>query len=393
MSFIPYGKQQIDQQDIDAVVQTLTSDFLTQGPQIPAFEQRIAQLCQAKHACAFSSATAALHLACLALGVGKGDFVWTSPVTFVASANVALYCQADIDFVDINRETGLMCPDKLAEKLEQAAKSNRLPKVLIVVHLAGQSCEMTKIHALCQPYDIKIIEDASHAIGAKYQGQPVGNCRFSDITVFSFHPVKIMTTAEGGLATTQNPQLADKMALLRSHGITRDESLFTEPSHGPWYYQQIDLGFNYRMTDLQAALGISQSDKLTGFIEKRNELAHRYDQKFARFPLRPLQQLQPLQPLKQLKDNWSSYHLYVILTDEAQLPRKQLFEHLRSHNIGVNLHYIPVHLQPYYQQLGFKPGDFPQAEAYYKSAITLPLFPQLTDQQQDFVINCIQDLL
>ncbi len=384
MSFIPYGKQQISQQDIDAVVQTLTSDFLTQGPKIPAFEHRIANICQAKYACAVSSATAALHLACLALEVGKGDLVWTSPITFVASANVALYCQADIDFVDINRETGLMCPNKLAEKLEHAAKVNRLPKVLTVVHLAGQSCEMQRIHALCQTYGIRIIEDASHAIGAKYQGQPVGNCRFSDIAVFSFHPVKIMTTAEGGLATTQNPQLADKMALLRSHGITNDESLYTEASHGPWYYQQIDLGFNYRMTDLQAALGLSQSDKLDDFVEKRNQLANRYDQKFADLPL---------QPLQQLKDNWSSYHLYIILTDEAQLPRKALFEHLRSNNIGVNLHYIPVHLQPYYQKLGFKPGDFPAAEAYYKSAITLPLFPQLNEQQQDFVINCIQDLL
>lgn len=379
--FIPYGKQQIDQQDIDAVVSTLTSDFLTQGPQVPLFEQRIAQICQAEYACAVSSATAALHLACLALDVGKDDLVWTSPVTFVASANVALYCQAKIDFVDINRENGLMCPQALAKKLKQA---KQLPKVLIAVHLAGQSCEMAKIHALCQQYGIKIIEDASHAIGAEYKGQPVGNCRFCDIAVFSFHPVKIMTTAEGGVATTQQAQLADKMALLRSHGITRDESLYSEPSHGPWYYQQIDLGFNYRMTDLQAALGVSQCDKLNGFIEKRNQLAKRYDEMFADLPL---------QPLKQLEDNWSAYHLYVVLTDDDVLPKSKLFDHLRSNNIGVNLHYIPVHLQPYYQQLGFKAGDFPAAEAYYRDAITLPLFPQLSEQQQDFVVSCIKSLI
>ncbi|MFT4927989.1 MAG: UDP-4-amino-4,6-dideoxy-N-acetyl-beta-L-altrosamine transaminase [Phenylobacterium sp.] len=381
---IPYGKQHIDQQDIDAVVATLTSDFLTQGPQVPKFEQRIAQLCQAKYACAASNATASLHLACLALNVGKDDLVWTSPVTFVASANVALYCQAKIDFVDIDRHNGLMCPQKLAEKLQKAVATNQLPKVLIVVHLAGQSCDMAQIHALCQQYDIKIIEDASHAIGALYQGSPVGNCRYSDICVFSFHPVKIMTTAEGGIATCQNAELANKMALLRSHGITRDESLFSEPSHGPWYYQQIDLGFNYRMTDLQAALGTSQSDKLSEFIQRRNQLASRYDQAFSGLPLKPLHQL---------KDNLSAYHLYVILTDGQQLKRDELFNHLRSKKIGVNIHYIPVHLQPYYQQLGFNKGDFPEAEAYYENAITLPLFPLLTEQQQDYVVSCIKEVI
>jgi UDP-4-amino-4,6-dideoxy-N-acetyl-beta-L-altrosamine transaminase len=379
---IPYGKQQIDQQDIDAVVATLTSDFLTQGPQVPLFERNLSEICQAQYACAVSSATAALHLACLALDVGKDDVVWTSPVTFVASSNAALYCGATVDFVDINTNNALMCPQALAEKLELAEKSNRLPKVLIVVHLAGQSCEMAQIHALCQPYQIKIIEDASHAIGASYQGKPVGHCPFSDIAVFSFHPVKIMTTAEGGLAVTQQPLLAQKMALLRSHGITRDESLFTEPSHGAWYYQQIDLGFNYRMTDLQAALGSSQCNKLTEFIDKRNTLARQYDEKLAQLPV---------QHLRQSDNVLSAYHLYVVLTDNQQLNRDRLFKHLRARDIGVNIHYIPVHLQPYYQKMGFKHGDFPQAEAYYQRAITLPLFPQLTEQQQDFVVNCINE--
>lgn len=381
---IPYGKQHIDQQDIDAVVTTLTSDFLTQGPQIPRFEQKMSNLCQVKYACAVSNATAALHLACLALEVGQGDTVWTSPVTFVASANVALYCQARIDFIDIEVDTGLIDVKSLDEKLRAANKTNTLPKVLIAVHLAGQSCDMATIHRLCQHYGVRIIEDASHAIGARYQNKPVGHCQFSDIAVFSFHPVKIMTTAEGGLAVTGQKKLAQKMALLRSHGITRDESLFSEPSHGQWYYQQIDLGFNYRMTDLQAALGTSQSLKLAEFTTKRNQLAQRYNDKIADLPL---------QHLRQLPDNFSAYHLYVVLTDNQQLQRDQLFAHLREKDILVNLHYIPVHLQPYYQKLGFSPGDFPAAEAYYQRAITLPLYPDLTEQQQDFVIDCIGELV
>ncbi len=381
---IPYGRQHIDQQDIDAVVATLTSDFLTQGPQIPLFEQRMNDICQAKYSCAVSSATAALHLACLALDVGKGDIVWTSPVTFVASANVALYCQASINFVDVYEQNGLMSVECLTAKLQSAAASNTLPKVLIVVHLAGQSCQMAQIHALCQQYGVRIIEDASHAIGAQYQQKPVGSCQYSDIAVFSFHPVKIMTTAEGGLAVTQQQLLAQKLELLRSHGVTRDESLFTEPSHGPWYYQQIDLGFNYRMTDLQAALGSSQSHKLNDFIVKRNQLAQRYNDKIQHLPL---------SQLTQSDDNLSAYHLYVVLTDNQQLQRDALFAHLRKKDIAVNIHYIPVHLQPYYQQLGFKPGDFPAAEAYYRRAITLPLYPDLTEQQQDYVIDCISELL
>lgn len=392
-SFIPYGKQDISQQDIDAVVDTLTSDFLTQGPKIPAFEQRIASICQAKHACAVSSATAALHIACLAANLKPGDILWTSPVTFVASANVGLYCGASVDFVDIDINTGLMCPNKLEQKLQQAKATNRLPKVLIPVHLCGQSCDMQAIHALCKPFDITIIEDASHAIGASYQNQPVGNCRYSDICVFSFHPVKIITTAEGGIATTNNPQLADKMARLRTHGITRDQSLYDKTieqqhEHGPWYYQQIELGFNYRMTDLQAALGLSQCDKLNGIIKKRHRLVDRYNQLIHESPLNTA-----ITTLSQLHDNYSAYHLYVILTDNNKLNRRALFDHLRRHNIGVNVHYIPVHLQPYYQQLGFKPGDFEAAENYYSRAITLPLFPQMTEQQQNFVLHCIQERL
>jgi UDP-4-amino-4,6-dideoxy-N-acetyl-beta-L-altrosamine transaminase len=378
---IPYGKQDIDQQDIDAVVNTLTSDFLTQGPQIPKFEQHMAQLCSVKYAYAVSSATAALHLACLALGVTKGDIVWTSPISFVASANVALYCQADIDFVDINRLNGLLCPQALEQKLQQAAKINRLPKVLIPVHLGGQSCDMAAIHQLCQQHDIKIIEDASHAIGAKYQQMPVGNCHYSDICVFSFHPVKIMTTGEGGIATTMQPELAQKIDLLRSHGITRDEQLFTQDSHGPWYYQQIDLGFNYRITDLQAALGVSQSSKLHRFVKQRNILAARYNQQLTNTPVTPLQQL---------VDNYSAYHLYVVQTDDHGISRNELFKHLKAQNIGVNLHYIPIHLQPYYQRLGFEPGDFPEAERYYQKAITLPLFPGLTEQNQNHIVNSIK---
>ena len=392
-SFIPYGKQDISQQDIDAVVETLTSDFLTQGPKIPAFEQRIASICEVKYACAVSSATAALHIACLAAGLKQGDILWTSPVTFVASANVGLYCGATVDFVDIDERTGLMCPNKLEEKLKQAKAANRLPKVIIPVHLCGQSCDMEAIHKLCKPYDITIIEDASHAIGAKYQRQPVGICRYSDISVFSFHPVKIITTAEGGIATTNNQQLADKMARLRTHGITRDESLYdhqilNQNDHGPWYYQQVELGFNYRITDLQAALGLSQCDKLEDIIKKRHQLVNRYNQLISESPLQSA-----ITTLAQLPDNYSAYHLYVIQTDNTTLNRRVVFDYLRKHNIGVNVHYIPVHLQPYYQQLGFKPGDFKASENYYSRAITLPLFPQMTEQQQNFVLHCIEELL
>lgn len=381
--YIPYGRQHIDQQDIDEVVDTLTSDFLTQGPKGPLFERKIADICQAKYACAFSSATGALHIACLALELGPDDILWTSPITFVASANSGIYCGADVDFVDVDPNSGLICPQALALKLEIADASEKLPKVLTVVHLGGQSCDMAAIAPLCQKYDIKIIEDASHAIGARYMDEPVGNCRYCDIAVFSFHPVKIITTAEGGIATTQQQHLADKMALLRSHGITRDTELYQYENQGPWYYEQLDLGFNYRMTELQAALGLSQCDKLDDFIITRNQKAQQYDDLLSQLPVTHL---------TQLPQNYSAYHLYVILVDEEQLDRAQLFAFLRERQIGVNVHYIPVHTQPYYRRLGFAPEDFPGAMTYYKRAISLPLFADLTDEQQNYVVSCIKEL-
>jgi UDP-4-amino-4,6-dideoxy-N-acetyl-beta-L-altrosamine transaminase len=384
---IPYGKQEITQQDIDAVVGVLKSDFLTQGPQVPLFEKAIKDAVNVDYALAVNSATSALHIACLALGVGKGDVVWTTPITFVASANCALYCGADVDFVDIDKQTYNLSPVLLEQKLMHAKKNNLpLPKVVIPVHLCGQPCEMDKIHALSLEYGFAIIEDASHAIGGKYKDQPVGNCEYSDITIFSFHPVKIVTTAEGGVATTNNAALAQKMDLLRSHGITRDKKLMTEPSHGGWYYQQIDLGFNYRMTEMQAALGVSQMKRLHDFVAKRNELATRYDQLLKDLPL-----LIPAQ----IDDSYSGRHLYIIRVklDDISLSHKEVFEQLRENGIGVNLHYIPVHIQPYYQNLGFTQGQFPIAEHYYKDAISIPLFHVMTVEQQDEVVNVLSNIL
>ena len=350
---IPYGKQDITQQDIDAVVDVLKSDFLTQGPQVPLFEKSIKDVAKAKYALAVNSATSALHIACLALDVGKGDVVWTTPITFVASANCALYCGADIDFVDINGDTYNLCAVKLEQKLVHAkANDLPLPKVVIPVHLCGQPCEMDKIHKLGTEYGFSIIEDASHAIGGKYKNKPIGNCEYSDITIFSFHPVKIVTTAEGGVATTNNQALAQKMELLRSHGITRDASLMTEKSHGGWYYEQIDLGFNYRMTEMQAALGVSPISRLHDFVAKRNELAARYDELLKNLPL-----ITPLQ----IDDSYSGRHLYVIRLklDKIKLSHQQVFTELRSLCIGFILHYLPGHTQPYYQKIGFKKGQFP----------------------------------
>lgn len=375
---IPYGKQQISQQDIDQVIEVLSSDFLTQGPKVPQFEEKFAKKCDANFACATNSATSALHLACLALNVQKGDLVWTSPISFVASANCALYCDADIDFVDIDSANGTMCIKALEHKLLQAQHNNRLPKVVIPVHLAGQSCAMKKIHELAKIYQFKIIEDACHAVGASYQEASVGSCQYSDICVFSFHPVKIITTAEGGLATTNCANLHQKMRLLRSHGITREESEMDQISHGPWYYQQTSLGFNYRLTELSAALGISQLDNLENFIEKRNTLASRYDKLLAPLPCTSLQQSAQM---------INAYHLYIIKVDPAI--RSTVFKFMRKRDIGVNVHYIPIHLQPYYQSLGFKAGDFPQAELFYRQIITLPLYPALTEQQQDSVIDSL----
>lgn len=383
---IPYGRQDISQADIDAVVDVLKSDFLTQGPMVPRFEQAVASHVGAKHALAVNSATSALHIACLALGLGRRDWLWTTPITFVASANCGLYCGAQVDFVDIDPRTYNLCPKALAVKLEKAEREGRLPKVVVVVHLCGQPCDMQAIHALAQRYDFKVIEDASHAIGGKYRGEYIGSGRYSDITVFSFHPVKIITTAEGGMALTNDAQLADKMNLLRSHGITRDPQQMTHAPDGPWYYQQIGLGFNYRMTELQAALGVSQMERLDAFVARRHELAKRYDQLLADLPITiPWQH----------PDSYSGMHLYVIRLQIANLNKthRQVFESLREQGIGVNLHYIPVHTQPYYEAMGFKPDDFPKAMAYYGEAISLPMYQGLTDEQQGVVIQSLKSVL
>jgi len=383
---IPYGRQDINQQDIDAVIDVLQSDYLTQGPQVPLFEKSINEIVKVDHSVAVNSATSALHIACLALGVSKGDWVWTSAVTFVASANCALYCGADIDFVDIDPTTYNLSISALEKKLKQAALKGNLPKVIIPVHLTGQSCDMHKIHQLSLQYGFKIIEDASHAIGATYQDMPVGNCKFSDITVFSFHPVKIVTTAEGGIATTNSSELAQKMQLLRSHGITRDETLMTEESHGDWYYQQLCLGFNYRMSELHAALGISQLKRLHEFVENRTIRADLYTKKLAKLPITLPYQSESTQ---------SSWHLYIIRLqlDKINKTHESVFNALRDAGILVNLHYIPVHLQPYYQKLGFQVGDFPIAEEYYKNAISIPLFAQLSESDQDHIIQTLELLL
>jgi UDP-4-amino-4,6-dideoxy-N-acetyl-beta-L-altrosamine transaminase len=383
---IPYGRQAISAEDIDAVVNVLKSDFLTQGPAVPAFEQAVADYCGAKYAVAVNSATSALHLACLALGITAGDRVWTTPITFVASANCALYCGAAIDFVDIDPRSYNISVQKLTEKLQQAKTKDELPKALIVVHLCGQSCEMLAISELGRQYGFRIIEDASHAIGGKYQNQPIGNGQYSDICIFSFHPVKIITTGEGGMAVTNHSDLAEQMQLLRSHGITREPEQMTHAADGPWYYQQIALGYNYRMTDLQAALGNSQMQCLDEFVTRRHELARIYHQFLAELPL-----LTPWQH----PDSYSAYHLYPIRLKlaEIKLSHRQVFEQLRDAGIGVNLHYIPVHTQPYYQALGFRQHDFPQAEQYYAEAITLPLFPTLQAEQQHFVIDTLKALL
>lgn len=383
---IPYGRQDITQADIDAVVEVLQSDFLTQGPMVPRFEQGGARHVGAAHALAVNSATSALHIACLALGLGEGDRLWTSPITFVASANCALYCGAQVDFVDIDPRTYNLCPEALERKLQVAEREGVLPKVLVAVHLCGQPCDMQAISVLAKRYGFKVIEDASHAIGGKYQGEFIGNCRHSDITVFSFHPVKIITTAEGGMALTNCAELAGKMALLRSHGITRDPAQMTHTADGSWYYQQIDLGFNYRMTELQAALGVSQLQRLDQFVARRHELAARYDLLLAALPVTT-----PWQH----PDSYSGLHLYVVRLKLEQIGRshREVFESLREQGIGVNLHYIPVHTQPYYQRMGFKQGDFPEAERYYAEAISLPMFQTMTDAQQDDVVVALQRAL
>jgi UDP-4-amino-4,6-dideoxy-N-acetyl-beta-L-altrosamine transaminase len=380
---IPYGRQDVTDEDIDAVVEVLRSDFLTQGPAVPRFERAVAEYVGCRHALAVNSATSALHIACLALDLGPGDWLWTSPITFVASANCALYCGARVDFVDIDPRTYNLCPEALAIKLERARRENRLPKVLVPVHFSGQSCDMAAIHKLSQEYGFRVIEDASHAIGARYRDERVGNCRYSDIAVFSFHPVKIITTAEGGMAVTNDPELARRMDLLRSHGITRDPAVMTKAPTGAWYYEQVALGFNYRLTDVHAALGSSQLARLDSYLRRRHQLAERYGELLAGMPL-VLPSEHP--------HAYSSLHLYVV-----QVPREasgegraRIFAALRSAGIGVNVHYIPVHTQPHYQDAGFRAGDFPVAEAYYARTLTLPLYPAMTERQQDEVVAALQ---
>lgn len=385
MQIIPYGRQTIDDADIEAVVRILRSDFLTQGPEVPRFEKVIAEYCGAQFGVAVNSATSALHIACMALGLGPGDVAWTTPNTFVASANCARYCGADVDFVDIDPLTYNLCPQKLLDKLKLAEASGCLPKVVIPVHFSGLPCDMVAIHALSQQYGFRIIEDASHAIGASYQGEKVGNCRYSDITVFSFHPVKIITTAEGGLATTQSADLAEKMQDYRSHGITRDSVRLHNHTEGAWYYEQQSLGFNYRMTEMQAALGLSQSRNLDAWIDKRHQIADTYDKQLSRLPL--------ILPKRQAQSR-SALHLYVVQVDDSRTSksRREVFDALRELGIGVNVHYIPVHLQPDYKRLGFTSGQFPVSEAYYARCISLPMFLGLDNASLQTVIRALHKI-
>ena len=380
---IYYGRQSIDTADIQSVVDVLNSDFLTQGPVLEQFEKKVAQYCGAKYAVAVTNATSALHIACRAAGLGKGDVLWTSPITFTASANCGRYCGSDVDFVDIDAATYNMSPDELEQKLQQAKAKGRLPKVVVPVHLAGQSCDMRRIHELSVEYGFTILEDASHAIGADYLDTKVGSCAYSDMAVFSFHPVKIITTGEGGMVLTNNEVLYKKLCLYRSHGITRDAALMTHEADGPWYYQQIDLGYNYRMTELQAALGFSQMDKLDEFVARRRYLVSRYDKLLQDLPMITPHVLEGANP---------SWHLYMVRVDfsKLQVNKVQLFAEMKKRGVVLNLHYIPVHTQPYYQDLGFKQGDFPQSEKYYEEIFTLPLYYGLTDEQQDDVVAALR---
>jgi len=383
---IPYARQSISEQDINAVAEVLQSDFLTQGPVVPAFEDAVAELVGAKYAVAGNSATSMLHIACLALGVSAGDRVWTSPNSFVASANCALYCDAEIDFVDIDNETFNMSPVALAAKLELAKKSNKLPKVIIPVHMGGQSCDMQSIGSLAKQYGVKVIEDASHAIGGTYGSQRIGNCAHSDITIFSFHPVKIITSGEGGMAITQDKDLAHKLRMLRSHGITRDESEFECTNEGPWYYEQQELGLNYRLTDIAAALGLSQLQRIDSFIQQRNSIATRYNEAF-----RSTQVATP-----HIDTNCiSAFHLYIARCDFENLgiTKVQLFQKMKEEGVLLNLHYIPIYRQPYFSKLGFDPKSFPHAERYYKQAFSIPMYADLTETDQNTVISCLLNAL
>ena len=380
---IPYGKQDINQDDIDAVLAVLQSDYLTQGPKVPEFEQTISRYVGAKYAVAVNSATSALHIACLALGVRNGDRVWTSPITFVASANCALYCGAVVDFVDVDPLTGNMCSKALAAKLATAKSLGQLPKVIIPVHLAGHSCDMQAISELAKHYGVNVIEDASHGIGGSHQEQKIGACQYSDITVFSFHPVKIITTAEGGVATTNDKAVAEAMYLYRSHGITKSPSQMIRPDEGDWYYEQHELGFNYRMTEMQAALGLSQLFRIDEFVAQRNQISLQYQQRLGTLPLKFV---------VPLADSFSSYHLQIIRLDDSR-KRRQIFDDMRSLGIQVHVHYFPVHLQPYYLNLGFKKGDFPISERFYSEILTLPLFPKLSPKDISYVVQTLGETI
>lgn len=380
---IPYGRQDITQDDIDCVIEVLKSDFITQGPAVPRFEAAVASYCDSRHAVAVNSATSALHIACLALGLGPGDWLWTSPNTFVASANCGLYCGAKVDFVDIDPRSYNMSIDLLEAKLKKAEQAGKLPKIVVPVHFAGQSCDMKAIRQLADQYGFRIIEDASHAIGGRYLDKPIGSCQYSDITVFSFHPVKIITTAEGGMATTNNDELAQCMERLRSHGVTRDPAYMESESEGLWYYQQVELGFNYRMTDIQAALGFSQVQRLDDYIQRRHQIRYQYDKVLAELPV-----IVPWQH----PDSYSAFHLYPVQIDAGAgcVDRKQVFDEMRAAGIGVNVHYIPVHTQPYYQRLGFKHNDFPNSVKYYQHTVSLPMFQALTEDQQYEVADALR---
>lgn len=381
---IPYGKQDISDDDIKAVVEVLRSDNLTQGPVVPKFEEAIADYCNVNHAIAVNSATSALHIACISLGVGNNDIVWTTPITFVASSNCAIYCGAKVDFVDIDPMTYNMSINALKIKLEKAEKKGKLPKVVIPVHLSGQSCEMKEIFDLSKKYGFRIIEDASHAIGGKYLNEPIGNCKFCDITIFSFHPVKVITSGEGGMAVTNNISLATELYRLRSHGIVRHPSELTSVSDGPWYYQQVSLGYNYRMSDIHAALGLSQLNRLNEFVNKRHEVVNFYNQTFTE---------DWIQKPYQHPDTFSGLHLYIIRIKEKNktISHIQLFERLRSAGILVNLHYIPIYRHPYYQNFGYDISEYPESEKYYSEAISLPLYTNITDEQLVTIVNLIKN--
>lgn len=383
---IPYGQQSISEEDIQAVVDVLRSDFLTQGPVVSRFEDAVCAYTGVSHAIAVNSGTAALHLACRALELGPGDILWTSPITFVASANCALYCGAKVDFVDIDPQTYNISIQALERKLKWAQEAGCLPKIIVPVHMCGLPCDMEAIASLSRQYGFSIIEDACHAMGGRYREESVGNCRYSDITVFSFHPVKTITTGEGGMATTNDKNIADKMALLRSHGITRDVEKMTHPPDGPWYYQQIELGFNYRMTDIQAALGLSQMQRLDTFVKQRNAIAQRYNEALADLPVK--------MP-RQNAESYSGFHLYIVRIQLEQISatQSQIFTSMREQGIDVNLHYIPLYSQPYYQRMGFSPEQYPEANHYYAEAMSLPIYPDLSEIRQERVVNALREAL